>query len=174
MFVFHDIHMTLSLLFTVDLLKKLDKFVTTLHSSKSFSDCFHTVLNIPCPSIITPSIDSLFTWMAIHFCPVFVYEPLSYFIIFVVCFPMFCPCSLRLFYLSFLSHWLCLSSRDFPNGIMIFWDDGTELISTRLPCSPCLLRNVSYFRTFASIQVEGGDYSTVTISQCLRERGFPI
>ena len=81
MFVFHDIHVTLSLLFPVDLLKKLGKFVTTLHSSKSFSDCFHTVLNIPCPSIITPSIDSLFTWMAIHFCPVFVYEPLSYFII---------------------------------------------------------------------------------------------
>ena len=84
MFVFHDIHVTLSLLFPADLLEKLGKFVTTLHSSKSFIDCFHTVLNILCPSIITPSIDSLFTWIAIHFCPVFVYEPLSYFIIFVV------------------------------------------------------------------------------------------
>ena len=47
-------------------------------------DCFHTVLNIPCPSITTPSIGSLFTWMATHFCPVFGYEPLSYFIISVV------------------------------------------------------------------------------------------
>ena len=83
MFVFHGIHMTLCILFPGVLLKKLGKFVTSLHSSKSFNDCFHTVLNIPCP-IITPSIDSLFTWMAIHFCPVFVYEPLSYFIIFVV------------------------------------------------------------------------------------------
>lgn len=27
------------------------------------------------PSIITPYIGSLFTWMAIHFCPVFGYDP---------------------------------------------------------------------------------------------------
>ena len=46
MFVFHDIHMILSILFPGDLLRKLDKFVTTLHSSYSSIDCFHTVLNI--------------------------------------------------------------------------------------------------------------------------------
>ena len=87
MFVFHDIHLTVSILFPGDLLRKLGKFVTTLHSSNSSSDCFHTVLNIPCPSITTPSIGSLFTWMATHFSPVFGYEPLSYFIISVV-FPL--------------------------------------------------------------------------------------
>jgi len=60
------------------------------------------------------------------------------------CFPsMFHYYSLHLFYLSFLSHWLCLSSRDFPNGIMIFWNDATELISTWLPCSLCFMRKVS-------------------------------
>ena len=60
------------------------------------------------------------------------------------CFPpMFHYYSLHLFYLSFLSHWLCLSSRDFPNCIMIFWNDATELISTWLSCSLCFLRNVS-------------------------------
>ena len=87
MVVFPDIHVTLSILFPGDLLRKLGKFVTTLHSSNSSSDCFHTVLNIPCPSIITPSIGSLFMWVAIHFWPVFGNEPLSYFIISVV-FPL--------------------------------------------------------------------------------------
>lgn len=75
MFVFQYIHMMLSTLFLGDLLKNLGKCVTTLHFSNSSSDCFHTVLNIPCPSIITPYIVSLFTWMAIHFCPVFGYDP---------------------------------------------------------------------------------------------------
>ena len=87
MVVFPDIHVMLSILSPGDLLRKLSKFVTTLHSSTSSSDCFHTVLSIPCPSIIIPSIGSLFTWVAIHFWPVFGYEPLSYFIISVV-FPL--------------------------------------------------------------------------------------
>ena len=87
MVVFPDIHVMLSILSPGDLLRKLSKFVTTLHSSNSSSDCFHTVLSIPCPSIIIPSIGSLFTWVAIHFWPVFGYEPLSYFIISVV-FPL--------------------------------------------------------------------------------------
>lgn len=47
MFVFHDIHVMLSILFPGDLLRKLGKFVTTLHSRNSSSDCFHTVLNSP-------------------------------------------------------------------------------------------------------------------------------
>ena len=144
MFVFQYIHMMLSTLFLGDLLKNLGKCVTTLHFSNSSSDCFHTVLNIPCPSIITPYIGSLFTWMAIHFCPVFGYDPFLFHHFHFFFFPnMFHLYSLHLFYLSFLSHWLCLFSRDSPNGIRIFWDEGTELISTWLPCSLCFLGNVS-------------------------------
>ena len=140
MVVFPDIQVTLSILFPGDLLRKLGKSVTTLHSSNSSSDCFHTVLNIPW-SLHHPLAHFSHGWpftsdqfldinlfLIHHFC----------------CFPpMFHHNSLRLFYLSFLSLWLYLSSRDFPNGIMIFWDDGTELMSTWLPCSPCFLSNVS-------------------------------
>ena len=173
MFLFHYIHMMLSTLFPGDLLKKLGKFITTLYSNNSSSDCFHTVLNIPCP-IIMPSIGSLFTWMAIHFCPVFGYDPLSYFTISIVFSPMFHHCSLHLFYLSFLSYWLCISSSDFPNGIMILWDDGTELISTWLPCSLVFWEmSVNLGHLQVHLQVEGGDYS-VNSSRCLRERGFSV
>ena len=42
---------------------------SNLNLSK-FIDLVATVLNIPCLSIIMSFIGSLFTWMAIHFCPV--------------------------------------------------------------------------------------------------------
>lgn len=106
MFVFHVIHMMLSILFPGDLVRKLGKFVTTHHSSNSSSDCFHTVLNIPCPSIITPSIGSLFTWMAIQFCPVFGCEPLSS--SFLLYFP-YVPSLLIASFLPFLLITLALS-----------------------------------------------------------------
>lgn len=143
MFVFQYIHMMLSTLFLGDLLKNLGKCVTTLHFSNSSSDCFHTVLNIPsfyhyAIHWFTFHVDghsllsSFWIWS-------FLISPFPFFF-----FPnMFHLYSLHLFYLSFLSHWLCLFSRDSPNGIRIFWDEGTELISTWLPCSLCFLGNVS-------------------------------
>ena len=142
MFVFHDIHLTVSILFPDDRLIKLGKSVTTLHSSNSswlFSHCTEHSLSFYHYTVhwLTFHVDghsllsNFWIWTSFlfhHFC----------------CFPpMFHHRSLHLFYLSFLSHWLCLFSRDFPNGIMIFWDDGTELISTWLPCSLCFPRNVS-------------------------------
>ena len=100
MFVFHDIHMILSILFPGDLLRKLDKFVTTLHSSYSSIDCFHTVLNISLS----------FYHYAIHWFTFHVdgHSLLSSFWIwtsflfhhFHCLFPMLCHCSLHLFYLS--------------------------------------------------------------------------
>ena len=80
MFVFHGIYMKLSILFPGDLLKKLGKFLTTLHSSNSSSDCFHVVLTISCPLLITPSTGSLFTWLSFLLYPVFGCDPLSHFI----------------------------------------------------------------------------------------------
>ena len=43
MLLFHAIHMMLSILFPDDLLRILGKFVTTLHSSNSSSNCYHCV-----------------------------------------------------------------------------------------------------------------------------------
>ena len=151
MVVFPDIHVTLSILFPGDLLRKLGKSVTTLHSSNSSSDCFHTVLSIPCPSIITPSIGSLFTWMAIHFWPVFGCEPLSYFIISVV-FPL-CSTITHCIFSTFPSYhigFVCLpetsqmvswfsemtglnSSAHGYHALLVFWEVSVKLGRLQVP-----------------------------------------
>ena len=68
------------ILFPGDLLKKLGKFLTTLHSSNSSSVFFHVVLNISFPFLMTLSTGSLFTWLSILLYPIFGCDPLSYFI----------------------------------------------------------------------------------------------
>lgn len=142
MLLFHAIHMMLSILFPDDLLRILGKFVTTLHSSNSSSNCYH------CVEHTLSFYHYAIHWLTFHMDR---HSLLSSFWIwssflfhhFCCFFPYVCHCSLHLFYLSSLSHWLYLSSNHFPNGILIFWDEGTELISTWLPCSLCFLRNVS-------------------------------
>ena len=88
MLIFHDIHLTVSILFPDDVLRKLGKFLTTLHSSNSSSDC--------CYHCIEHSLS--FYHYAIHWLTFqvdghsllysFGYDPLSYFIISVVFSPM--------------------------------------------------------------------------------------
>ena len=173
MFVFHDIHVTLSILFPGDLLRKLGKFVTTLHSSNSSSDCFHTVLNIPfLLSLQHPLAHFSRGW---PFTSGQFWDMNLFLISSFLLFSPYVPPLLIASFLPFLLVTLALSVfQRLLNGIMIFWDDGTELISTWLSCPPCFLSNAILFRMFTCAQVEGGDYSTMNISQCLRERGVPV
>lgn len=90
-----------SILFPDDLLRILGKFVTTLHSSNSSSNCYHCVEHTLSFYHYANPLAHSFTWTDIHFCPVFGYDPLSYFIISVV----FSPC-LSLLIASFLPFFL--------------------------------------------------------------------
>ena len=141
MFVFHDIHVMLSILFPGDLLRKLGKFVTTLHSSNSSSDYFHTVLNIPfLLSLQHPLAHFSRGW---PFTSGQFWDMNLFLISSFLLFSPYVPSLLIASFLPFLLVTLALFSRDFPNAIMIFWDDGIGLISKWLPCSPCFLRSVS-------------------------------
>lgn len=155
MFVFHGIYMKLSILFPGDLLKKLGKFLTTLHSSNSSSDCFHVVLTISCPFLITPSTGSLFTWLSILLYPVFGCDPLSHFIPSIVV--SLCSIIAHSIFFPFPSYnigFVCLSETCHI-CIMIFWDEEIELTRKSLPFSICFLRNIRSFRSFISIQNQG-------------------
>ena len=87
MLVFHDMHLMLSILFPDDLLRKLGKFVTILHSSNSSSDCYD------CIEHSLSFYHYVILWLTFHadhhsLLSSFGYDPLSYFIISVVFSPM--------------------------------------------------------------------------------------